>query len=42
MQLPVSEMVAAEKMRTTECFACGSCADGCKFGAIEWGYGRAK
>jgi polyferredoxin len=42
MQLPVSEMVAGERMRTTECFACGSCADGCKQGAIRWGFGRAK
>ena len=41
MQLPVSSMVAAEKMRTTECFACGSCADGCPRGAIRWRYGRA-
>jgi len=42
MQLPVSAMVSAQRMRTTECFACGSCADGCGSGAIRWGYGRAK
>ncbi|HEY5541306.1 MAG TPA: 4Fe-4S binding protein [Coriobacteriia bacterium] len=42
MQLPVSEMVAQEHMRATECFSCGSCADGCKKGAIRWGFGGAK
>ena len=42
MQLPVSDMVAQERMRTTECFACGSCIDGCKQGAIKWGFGRAE
>jgi ferredoxin-type protein NapH len=42
MQLPVSDMVADEHMRTTECFACGSCVDGCKQGAIRWGFGRAE
>jgi ferredoxin-type protein NapH len=42
MQLPVSAMVAEEKMRTTECFACGTCADGCKQSAIRWGFGPAE
>lgn len=42
MQLPVSSMVDEQRMRTTECFACGSCADGCKHEAIRWGFGRAE
>jgi polyferredoxin len=42
MQLPVSSMVAETRMRTTECFACGSCADSCKQRAIRWGFGRTE
>ena len=42
MQLPVSTMVAEQHMRTTECFACGSCVDGCKQRAIRWGFGHAE
>jgi polyferredoxin len=42
MQLPVAEMVAENRMRTTECILCGSCTDGCKHAAIRWGFGRAK
>lgn len=39
MQLPVSEMVASGTMRTTECFACGSCRDGCRQDVIRWTFG---
>jgi ferredoxin-type protein NapH len=42
MQLPVTEMVAAEKMRTTECFMCETCADVCPKRSIAVGFGRAK
>jgi ferredoxin-type protein NapH len=42
MQLPVAAMVASEQMRTTECISCGSCADGCRQGAIRWGFGRPR
>ncbi len=42
MQLPVTEMVAAEKMRSTECFMCETCADVCPRGAIGVGFGRAE
>jgi len=42
MQLPVTEMVQANTMRTTECFMCESCVDTCPRGAIKLGFGRAK
>ena len=42
MQLPVTEMVQAGSMRTTECFMCETCADVCPKGAIKLGFGRAK
>lgn len=40
MQLPVSDMVAAEKMRTTECFMCLTCVDTCPAKAITVGFGK--
>lgn len=42
MDLPVSEMVAAERMRHTECILCGSCVDDCKQGALCYGFGRVE
>lgn len=39
MQLPVTEMVAAGTMRTTECFMCETCVDTCPRGAIKLGFG---
>lgn len=42
MQLPVTEMVASETMRTTECFMCETCVDVCPSKAIRLGFGRAK
>lgn len=42
MQLPVDKMVAAEQMRTTECFMCETCADVCPKKAIRLGFGRAR
>jgi len=42
MQLPVSEMVRSETMRTTECFMCETCVDVCPSKAIGVGFGRAK
>ncbi len=42
MQLPVTEMAAAEKMRSTECFMCETCADVCPNGAIRLGFGSAE
>ena len=42
MQLPVTEMVQAESMRTTECFMCETCADVCPEGTITVGFGQAK
>jgi len=42
MQLPVREMVAEERMRTTECFLCLTCADSCPQRAITTGFGRAE
>ncbi|HET6352266.1 MAG TPA: 4Fe-4S dicluster domain-containing protein, partial [Coriobacteriia bacterium] len=40
MQLPVQEMVAAESMRTTECFMCETCVDVCPSKAIGVGFGK--
>ncbi len=40
MSLPVSEMVADEKMRNVECILCGSCVDGCTKGGVRYGWGR--
>lgn len=42
MQLPVTEMVQAGAMRTTECFMCETCVDVCPRKAIEVGFGQAK
>jgi len=42
MQLPVTEMVAAGRMRTTECFMCETCVDVCPKSAINVGFGRAE
>jgi polyferredoxin len=42
MQLPVTEMVQAGAMRTTECFMCATCVDVCPRRAIEVGFGRAE
>jgi len=42
MQLPVTEMVQREAMRTTECFMCETCVDVCPSHAIEVGFGRAE
>ncbi|MBN2247690.1 MAG: 4Fe-4S binding protein [Coriobacteriia bacterium] len=42
MQLPVTEMVQAGAMRTTECFMCETCVDVCPRNAIEVGFGRAE
>lgn len=42
MQLPVSEMVAADTMRTTECFLCETCVDTCPNRAISLGFGQAR
>ncbi|MGV8082270.1 MAG: 4Fe-4S binding protein [Coriobacteriia bacterium] len=42
MQLPVSEMVAPGKMRTTECFMCLTCVDSCPAKAIGVEFGRAE
>ena len=42
MELPVTDMVKAETMRTTECFMCETCVDVCPSKAIELGFGRAK
>ena len=41
VQLPVAEMVAAERMRATECFMCETCVDVCPEHAISLGFGRA-
>jgi len=41
MQLPVTDMVQAETMRTTECFMCETCADVCPKDAIKLAFGRA-
>lgn len=40
MQLPVSDMVEASTMRTTECFMCETCADACPSKAIRVGFGH--
>lgn len=40
MQLPVTDMVQAEKMRATECFMCETCVDTCPRGAIKLGLGQ--
>lgn len=42
MQLPVTEMVQASAMRTTECFMCESCVVVCTNKAIAIGFGRAE
>jgi polyferredoxin len=42
MQLPVTGMVQAGAMRTTECFMCETCVDVCPRKAIEVGFGRAE
>ena len=42
MQLPVTAMVQAERMRTTECFMCETCTDVCPSKAIAVGFGRAE
>lgn len=42
MQLPVTEMVAVDQMRTTECFMCETCVDVCPNKAIQLRFGRAK
>lgn len=42
MQLPVTEMVQAGAMRTTECFMCETCVDVCPRKAIEVGFGQAE
>ena len=42
MQLPVTDMAAAERMRTTECFMCENCVDACPKKAIRLGFGRAR
>lgn len=42
MQLPVREMVQAQKMRTTECFMCETCVDACATHSIELKVGRAR
>lgn len=39
MQLPVEQMVAEGKMRTTECFMCETCADSCPRKVIKLGFG---
>jgi len=40
MSLPVEEMVNQKRMENTECILCGICADGCKEGAITYGWGK--
>lgn len=40
MQLPVTEMVQAQRMRATECFMCETCVDTCPRSAIRLGFGR--
>lgn len=42
MQLPVTDMVQADAMRTTECFMCETCVDVCPQNAISVGFGRAR
>ena len=42
MQLPVTDMVRAESMRTTECFMCETCVDVCPKGAIRLGFGHSE
>lgn len=42
MSLPVTEMVAKERMRHTECILCGSCVDGCSEGGVRYAFGRAR
>ncbi len=39
MQLPVTEMVQAERMRATECFMCETCVDTCPQKVIALGFG---
>jgi ferredoxin-type protein NapH len=40
MSLPVEEMVNHESMENSECILCGTCVDGCKQGAIIFGWGK--
>jgi len=42
MQLPVTDMVQAGDMRTTECFMCETCVDVCPGNAIAVGFGHAE
>ena len=38
MSLPVETMVEREKMENAECILCGSCVDGCEFGALKYSF----
>jgi ferredoxin len=42
MSLPVESMVNKKKMENKECILCGTCIDGCEFGAIEYAFYRSK
>ena len=39
MSLPVEDMVSRQQMESPECILCGTCVDGCKEGAIRYGWG---
>lgn len=39
MSLPVEDMANHENMENAECILCGTCADGCKEGAIKYNWG---
>ena len=38
MSLPVEMMVEKGRLENTECILCGSCVDGCDFGALEYSF----
>ncbi|MFC1845106.1 4Fe-4S binding protein [Thermodesulfobacteriota bacterium] len=38
MSLPVEKMVQQNSMENAECILCGTCVDGCKEGAISYGW----
>lgn len=40
MSLPVEGMVERGRMENTECILCGSCVDGCDFGALSYAFLR--